>query len=63
MSGIPALSWESSGDFAKAMDLLKLRPVKFCLFLKALVGAEEMQKLMVQAIGGPSISVSAAEIR
>jgi hypothetical protein len=39
------------GDFAKVMDLLKLRPIQFCLFLKALVGAEEMQKLMVQAVG------------
>lgn len=39
------------GDLAKVMDLLKLRPMQFCLFLKALVGAEEMQKLMVQAVG------------
>jgi hypothetical protein len=38
-------------DFGKVMDLLKLRPVQFCLFLKALVGADEMQRLMIQAIG------------
>ena len=41
----------SPEDFAKVMELLKLRPVQFCIFLKALVGAEEMQRLMVQAIG------------
>jgi len=38
-------------DFAKVMDLLKLRPMQFCIFLKTLVGVEEMQRLMVQAIG------------
>ena len=38
-------------DFGKVMDLLKLRPVQFCLFLKALVGVEDMQRVMVQAIG------------
>ena len=39
-------------DFAKVRDLLKLRPIQFCLFLKALVGAEEMERVMVQAING-----------
>ena len=38
-------------DFAKVKDLLKFRPMQFCLFLKALVGAEEMQRMMVEAIG------------
>jgi hypothetical protein len=38
-------------DFAKVMELLKLRPMQFCLFLTALVGFEEMQRMMVQAIG------------
>jgi hypothetical protein len=37
-------------DFAKVMDLLKLRPMQFCMFLKTLVGAEQMERLMVQAI-------------
>jgi hypothetical protein len=37
-------------DFAKVMDLLKLRPIQLCMFLKALVGAEEMQRMMLQAI-------------
>ena len=31
-------------------DLLKLRPMQFCIFLKALVGAEEMKKMMLKAI-------------
>ena len=38
-------------DFAKVMDLLKLRPMQLCMFLKALVGNEQMQRMMVQAIG------------
>jgi hypothetical protein len=37
-------------DFDKVMELLNLRPVQFCLFLKALVGAEEMQRMMIEAI-------------
>jgi hypothetical protein len=36
--------------FAKVMALLKLRPMQFCIFLKTLVGAEEMQRMMVEAI-------------
>lgn len=38
-------------DLAKVTDLLKLRPLQFCVFLKALVGPEQMQKIMAQAIG------------
>ena len=37
-------------DFAKVVELLKLRPIQFCMFLRALVGAEEMKKMMVKAI-------------
>ena len=40
----------SPEDLAKVMDLLKLRPIQFCMFLKTLVGAEEMQRMMVEAI-------------
>jgi len=29
-------------DFSRVMDLMKLRPMQFCLFLKALVGVEEI---------------------
>ena len=32
------------------LDLLKIRPIQFCMFLKALVGAEEMKKMMVKGI-------------
>ena len=35
-------------DFAKVRDLLKLRPVQFCMFLKALFGAEEAQLMIAQ---------------
>jgi len=38
-------------DFAKVMELLKFRPMQLALVLKVLVGAEEMQRMMVQAIG------------
>lgn len=38
-------------DFARVVDLLKLRPMQMALFLKALVGTEEMLRMMVQAIG------------
>jgi hypothetical protein len=37
-------------DFAKVVDLLKFRRIQFCMVLKALVGAEEMQRMMLQAI-------------
>ena len=37
-------------DFAKVVDLLKFRPIQFCMFLKSLVGAEEMKRMMVKAI-------------
>ncbi len=37
-------------DFARVIDLLKHRPIQFCMFLKALVGAEEMKNMMLKAI-------------
>jgi len=37
-------------DFARVVDLLKLRPIQFCIFLKALVGTEEMLRMMIEAI-------------
>jgi hypothetical protein len=40
----------SPEDFAKVVELLKLRPMQFCLFLSALLGPEEMQRMMVEAI-------------
>src|ERR1035437_7195917 len=38
-------------DFAKVMDLLKFGPMQLAIVLKALVGVEEMQRMMVEAIG------------
>src|SRR5271157_3021880 len=40
----------SPEDFAKVMDLLKFRPMQVCILLKTLEGAEEMQRMMVEAI-------------
>ena len=37
-------------DLAKILDLLKLRPVQFCLFLQALVGPKQMKRIMIRAI-------------
>lgn len=51
-SGSVAIDREtlSPEDRKRVAESLKVRPVQFCLFLKALLGAEEMQRLMVQAI-------------
>jgi hypothetical protein len=38
-------------DFAKILDLLKFRPMQLAIVLKALVGADEMQRMMIEAIG------------
>jgi hypothetical protein len=38
-------------DFTKLMELVKLRPMQLCIFLKTLVGPEEMQRMMIEAIG------------
>jgi hypothetical protein len=37
-------------DADKVLRLLKFRPIQFCMFLKALVGTEEMERLMNQGI-------------
>jgi hypothetical protein len=37
-------------DFAKVMQLVRFRPIQFCMFFKALVGAEEMERLMNREI-------------
>jgi hypothetical protein len=38
-------------DFAKVMELLRFRPMQLAIVLKTLVGAEEMQRMMIEAIG------------
>jgi hypothetical protein len=40
----------NADDMAKVIELLKFRPIQFCMFLKALVGAEEMKRMMLNAI-------------
>ena len=37
-------------DRKKVAELLQHRPVQFCMFLKALVGASAMEQMMTQAI-------------
>ena len=37
-------------DLETVLNLLKFRPIQFCLFLKALVGEEQMERIMVEAI-------------
>jgi len=37
-------------DAAKVMQLLRFSPIQFCMFLKALVGTEQMERMMSQAI-------------
>ena len=37
-------------DRKKVAELLQHRPVQFCMFLKALIGAEAMEQMMTQAI-------------
>ena len=36
--------------FERLADLLRMRPVQFCLLLNALLGAEQMERIMLDAI-------------
>jgi hypothetical protein len=40
----------SPDDLAKLMELVKHRPIQFCIFLKELVGAEQMERMMREGI-------------
>ena len=40
----------SDSDLARVLNLLELHPMQFCLYLQALVGPVEMERIMVQAI-------------
>ena len=40
----------SQEDLAKVLQLLSHRPLQFCMFLKALVGDEAMERLMTEGI-------------
>jgi hypothetical protein len=40
----------SKEDLGKVVELLRLRPMQLCIFLKALLGEEAMERLMAEAI-------------
>src|SRR5690242_5855160 len=40
----------SPEDREKVLEVLRHRPIQFCIFLKALLGKEEMQRMMLQGI-------------
>ena len=42
----------SPEDLGKVVELLRLRPMQFCMFLKALLSTEVMEKVMNEAIAG-----------
>ena len=42
----------SEVDLKKLVELLRLRPIQFCIFLKALLGEEAMERLMKDGIEG-----------
>jgi len=42
----------SREDLAQVVELLSQHPIQFCWFMKALVGSEEMERLMVQGVNG-----------
>jgi hypothetical protein len=40
----------SEEDFKKLVELVQYRPVQLCMFLAALLGPEEMKRMMLRAI-------------
>ena len=40
----------SDGDLRKVIELLRFRPMQLCMFLKALIGPEEMERMMAEAV-------------
>ena len=40
----------AAADLQKVLDLIRMRPVQFCMFLKVLLGAENMEKVVTNAI-------------
>src|ERR1700693_1639811 len=42
----------SAEDLGKVVDLLRFRPMQLCMFLKALLGTEVMERVMNEAIAG-----------
>ena len=50
----------ADADLARVLKLLQHRPIQFCLFLSALVGPAEMQRMMVEAIKIAKMDLGAA---
>jgi hypothetical protein len=42
----------SADDLGKVVELLRFRPMQLCMFLKALLGTEVMERIMNEAIAG-----------
>jgi hypothetical protein len=42
----------SPEDLGKVVELLRFRPMQLCMFLKALLGTEVMERIMNEAIAG-----------
>ena len=40
----------SEEDLGKVLELLRFRPMQLCMFLKALIGPDEMERLMISAV-------------
>jgi len=40
----------SAEDLGKVVDLLRFRPMQLCMFLKALLGTEVMERIMAEAV-------------
>lgn len=40
----------SKADLKKLIELLRLRPMQLCIFLKALLGEEGMERMMAEAV-------------
>jgi hypothetical protein len=40
----------SPEDLDKVIELLRFRPTQLCIFLKALLGPEEMERMMAEAV-------------
>jgi hypothetical protein len=41
---------ELKEDLAKVLELLRFRTIQLCMFLKALIGSEEMERMMTSTI-------------
>jgi hypothetical protein len=45
----------SAEDLTKLVELLRFRPTQLCMFLKALLGEEAMERLMNEGIAGAKL--------